>query len=134
MPTTRTVQPAIQPVCCAGIPRRCRVDLMVPAELAIRAAKLAVEEAGAHVHLTEAVILLSQAQEKVADFVDESVMGALLSLPDESSAEDVDDATECEGCGEPISGQVYEDAAEHELCKACFATCVDVRDFAKEEK
>ena len=43
---------------------------MVPAELAIRAALLAVEDAGCDVLLTEAVILLGEAQDKVADFVD----------------------------------------------------------------
>lgn len=52
------------------IPRRIRLDLNTPAELAIRAAIDAVEAAGAHVLLTEAVILLSQAREKVADYVD----------------------------------------------------------------
>lgn len=52
------------------IPRRVRIDQMTPAESAIRQATLVVEEAGAHPHLTDAVVLLSQAREKVADFVD----------------------------------------------------------------
>lgn len=52
------------------IPRRIRVDLMTPAELAIRAAVQAVEEAGAHAHLTDAVVLLAQARESVANWVD----------------------------------------------------------------
>ena len=52
------------------IPRRVRMDLMVPAELAIVKAKYAVEDMPADTRLTEAVILLSQAQEKVADYVD----------------------------------------------------------------
>jgi 3-oxoacyl-[acyl-carrier-protein] synthase III len=52
------------------IPRRCRIDLNTPAELAIRAAMEAVEMAGADPLLTDAVILLDQAREKVADFVD----------------------------------------------------------------
>jgi hypothetical protein len=52
------------------IPRRIRVDQNTPAELAIRAAVDAVEHAGAHPLLTDAVVLLGEAREKVADFVD----------------------------------------------------------------
>jgi hypothetical protein len=52
------------------IPRRIRIDRMVPAERAIRDAKLAVEALGADVRLTDAVVLLGQAQDNVADFVD----------------------------------------------------------------
>lgn len=51
-------------------PRRNRIDLQTPAEAAIRAAIQVVEAAGAHPLLTDAVILLCQAQEKVADFVE----------------------------------------------------------------
>lgn len=53
-----------------NIPRRIRIDLMTPAELAIRNAMLAVEEVGADPLLTDAVILLQQARDKVADYVD----------------------------------------------------------------
>lgn len=53
-----------------GFPRRCRVDLLTDAELAIREAMLAVEEAGAHPLLTDAVVLLGEAKDKVADWVD----------------------------------------------------------------
>lgn len=53
-----------------GIPRRNRLDLNTSAEIAIREAVAAVEDAGAHPLLTEAVVLLAQAREKVADFVD----------------------------------------------------------------
>ena len=53
-----------------GIPRRCRIDLYTPAEKAIAAAVEAVEAAGAHPLLTDAVQLLSDAQNKVADFVE----------------------------------------------------------------
>jgi hypothetical protein len=60
-----------------GIPRRNRTDRYTPAEHAIRAAILAVEEMGAHTLLTEAVVLLAEAQEKVADFVE---------LPDQAPA------------------------------------------------
>lgn len=52
------------------IPRRCFVDRMTPAELAIREAMRIVEEMGADVRLTRAVILLGKAQDAVADFVD----------------------------------------------------------------
>lgn len=52
------------------IPRRLCVDKMTPAELAIREASLAVEAAGADLRLTQAVMLLQAAREKVADFVD----------------------------------------------------------------
>jgi hypothetical protein len=52
------------------IPRRIRLDRLTPAELAIRNAMTAVEEAGAHPLLTDAVNLLHQAANKVADYVD----------------------------------------------------------------
>jgi hypothetical protein len=51
-------------------PRRRNMDRWTPAERAIAAAIDAVEEAGADDRLTRAVILLSEAQEAVADFVD----------------------------------------------------------------
>lgn len=52
------------------IPRRNRIDLLTPAESAIREAMLAVEQAGAHPLLTEAVELLDEAKNVVGDFVD----------------------------------------------------------------
>ena len=52
------------------IPRRAFINKMTPAELAIREAVLKVEEVGAHPLLTDAVNLLEQARNKVADFVD----------------------------------------------------------------
>ena len=52
------------------IPRRNRIDQATPAEKAIRAAIDAVEEAGAHPHLTKAVVLLGEALSATADFVD----------------------------------------------------------------
>ncbi|HEU4728417.1 MAG TPA: hypothetical protein VFT22_11020 [Kofleriaceae bacterium] len=55
------------------IPRRIRFDRMTPAELAIRAAEVAVEEMGADVLLTEAIMLLQRAREKVADYVDRNL-------------------------------------------------------------
>lgn len=53
-----------------SIPRRARLDLNTPAELAIRRAMDAVEAVGADPLLTDAVILLDQARQKVADYVD----------------------------------------------------------------
>lgn len=53
-----------------GIPRRCRYDLYTPAERAISDAVQAVEAAGADVRLTDAVILLQKAKDRVADFVE----------------------------------------------------------------
>ena len=52
------------------IPRRNRVDQWVPAERAIQDAVDAVEAMPADVRLTHAVILLGQAREAVADYVD----------------------------------------------------------------
>ena len=46
------------------------MDLLTPAEKAISDAVLAVEDAGCDVRLTDAVILLQKARDKVADFVD----------------------------------------------------------------
>lgn len=51
-------------------PRRCYEDLMSPAEMSIREAIMEVERCGAHVLLTDAIQLLQQAQNKVADFID----------------------------------------------------------------
>lgn len=52
------------------IPRRIRIDLATPEEMAIRNAIAAVEAMGADVRLTQATILLDQALSKVADYVD----------------------------------------------------------------
>ena len=53
-----------------GWPTRRDVSWYTVGEQAIREALLAVEGMGAHVLLTEAVMLLSQAQDKVADFAE----------------------------------------------------------------
>lgn len=53
-----------------GFPRRIRTDLYTPAERAIADAIAAVEAAGAHPRLTDAVVLLGQAKDAVADFVE----------------------------------------------------------------
>ena len=51
-------------------PRRSSMLHMIPAEIAIHDAIIAVEKVGCDVLLTDAVILLSEAATKVADFVD----------------------------------------------------------------
>lgn len=53
-----------------NIPRRIDIQRQVYAERAIGDAMYAVELMGCDVLLTEAVVLLSQARNKVADFVD----------------------------------------------------------------
>lgn len=56
-----------------GIPRRSRLDLNTPAELAITKAMYEIEKLPADVRLTEAVNLLSKAKEKLSDYVDEKI-------------------------------------------------------------
>lgn len=63
----------------SNIPRSIQIDKMVPAELAIREAIHVVEEAGADTLLTEAVILLGRAQEKVAEFVDRAPSSSAIA-------------------------------------------------------
>ena len=53
-----------------GFPRRQNLETLTPAELAIRLAILAVESVGAHVLLTDAVVLLTQAKDAVADYLE----------------------------------------------------------------
>lgn len=53
-----------------AIPRRIRLDQNSAAELAIRSAIHAVEALPADVRLTDAVVLLQEARENVADYVD----------------------------------------------------------------
>lgn len=52
------------------IPRRNRLDLNTPEEMAIRNAVDQVEKMGADVKLTEAVIYLDKARKLVADYID----------------------------------------------------------------
>lgn len=52
------------------VPRRCRIDRMMPAELAITEAMRAVEAMPADPCLTDAIVLLGKARDRVADFVD----------------------------------------------------------------
>ena len=50
--------------------RRNRLDFNIPAEIAINHAMHAVENLGADVRLTDAVILLQKAKDLVSDFFD----------------------------------------------------------------
>lgn len=59
----------------SDIPRRNQIDLYSRAELAIRNAMLAVESMPADVLLTEAVVMLEKAKEKVADYIDSTSRG-----------------------------------------------------------
>jgi hypothetical protein len=52
------------------IPRRNRIDLNTPAEKSIYYAIQEVENIGADVKLTEAVILLIKAKDLISDYVD----------------------------------------------------------------
>ena len=52
------------------VPRRMRIDLLTPVEKAIYDAMQEVEKLPADIRLTDAVNLLSQAKDKVSDYVD----------------------------------------------------------------
>ena len=56
-----------------GLPRRIRYECFTPAEIAIYDAVQAVEAMPADTRLTEAVVLLQQARDKVADYVDDGL-------------------------------------------------------------
>ena len=60
----------------AGIPRRACADLREPIEDEIQPIVDAVEMLGAHPLLTDAVILLGQARDKLADWIDAGRPGA----------------------------------------------------------
>ena len=57
-------------------PRRVDINRYVPAETAIREAILRVEEMPADMRLTDAVVLLGRAKDRVADFVDGNIVEA----------------------------------------------------------
>jgi hypothetical protein len=52
--------------------RRAHLERLAPVELAIRAAILEVEKLPAHTWLTDAVVLLMNAQRKVGNYIDEA--------------------------------------------------------------
>ncbi len=55
-----------------GHPRRCRIDLNIPAELKIRESVDVVEHLGCDSRLTKAVIKLQEARELVADWAEDT--------------------------------------------------------------
>jgi hypothetical protein len=61
------------------IPRRNRMELMTPVELAVLALMGMVEGMGAHPALTDAVVLLDKARARLADYIDEQKAGATKS-------------------------------------------------------
>lgn len=65
------------------IPRRNRLDLNTPAELAIYHAMQEVEKAGADVRLTEAINLLKKAKDLVSDCVDGVCNHAWMNMRNE---------------------------------------------------
>lgn len=58
-------------------PRRSCIYLLTPAEKAVWDAAQAVENLGADVRLTDAVVLLQQARERLADYFDEQIQNTL---------------------------------------------------------
>ena len=52
------------------IPRRARTENMTPEELAMLGLSWQIEELGAHPLLTDVVVLLGSAREKLGDWVD----------------------------------------------------------------
>ncbi len=58
--------------------RRNDIFKMTPAEFSIHRAILAVEKMEADTRLTDAVVLLSEAQRKVADYIDEKIAVEVL--------------------------------------------------------
>lgn len=55
-----------------SIQRRNRLDLNIPAEVAIQNAIWEVEKVGADIKLTEVVIMLGKAKDLLSDYVDEN--------------------------------------------------------------
>lgn len=63
------------------IPRRNRIDQFSTGEKAIFDAVQTVEAMGAHPRLTDAVVLLGQAREAVADYVDSKPVEEKAGVP-----------------------------------------------------
>lgn len=60
-----------------NVPRRIQLNLLTPAETAIHVAMIEVEKVGADPRLTDAIVLLQQAREKVGDYLDERLLNTL---------------------------------------------------------
>lgn len=91
-------------------PRRIRLDLMTPEELAIFNMVGEIEKLGAHPLLTDVVVLLGEARGKLADWVD-------LTLPASVTAE-TDEEKLCATCGHSESR--HQTAGG--FCKHCTCT------------
>jgi hypothetical protein len=65
----------------SGVPRRQRLDLNTPAELAIFMAIQEVEKAGADPKLTDVVMALISAKDKLSDYVDSSGVEVVERVP-----------------------------------------------------
>jgi hypothetical protein len=104
------------------IPRRCRLDLATPVEQAIRDARQRVEAMPADVRLTDATVLLGQALERVADYL-ENVTAPPVEGKQEPGAEAAPPMPNikrwfCEKCGQehsiamPVEGGIFLTATE----------------------
>jgi hypothetical protein len=84
----------------SDFPRRVNMSKWTPAERAINDAIQAVEAMPADERLTNAVMLLGAAQEKVADFVDAT--GEPSPSSEDVTAQPSVGGYVCKGCGEYI--------------------------------
>jgi hypothetical protein len=80
------------------VPRRIQMLLWCEAEHKIQQAVDAVEVMGADVRLTDAVVLLAKARERVADFVD-----GVPAAEGPRAPSDTTEAAECPTCGAPAT-------------------------------
>src|SRR5690349_2059222 len=84
--------------------RRIDIQRLTPAETAIRNAMIAVEEVGADPLLTDAVILLQQARDKVADYVDQVPRQAVKGRDIDQSARRVANTVQMmAGCSDGLA-------------------------------
>ena len=95
-----------------GIPTRADRSLMSSAEMAITEAMAVVEAAGASTALTDAVVLLGRARDRVADHVEGQG----------SSDSCVDDCEACDGHGLVPSGRNHDGPVPYVACRACDGT------------
>lgn len=93
-------------------PRRIRLDLMTPAETAIRAAHAAIEAMPADVRLTQAGEKMNQALDLVASYIDEQMRGVSL---DSQHGQHLG----CGGAIFPYQSQAPGDPPGGEKCARC---------------
>lgn len=87
------------------IPRRSRLDLVTPEEKALYEMVWQIEKLGAHVLLTDVVVLLGRAREKLADWVE--LNAAQQTLAVDGALVTVNEAGEitCKVCGRGMRAQ-----------------------------